>query len=81
MVDPNDVVVYNGEPVKIKDLTQTNRAFFGYGHFPRDIADRKVHQSIGIEDPEHCTRADETMGVWINYGSNLVCPGCGLDFT
>lgn len=81
MIDKFEVVSYNGEELAIKDLPEHIRPMYGYGHGSWDIAHRERHEGIGIYDPAHCIRADETMGTWINHGQNLVCPGCGLDYT
>lgn len=74
-------VEVNGIPTKIRDMSHDYKAMMGFAHFSGDIARRERHLGIGIDEPENCTRADETSGTWINYGQNLVCPGCGLDFT
>jgi hypothetical protein len=82
MVNPNETIDYNGTETMIKDLPSSFlRAEFGFGHFPWDVTNREIHQGIGMYDPETCLEADNTKGVWINFGENLVCQGCGLDFT
>lgn len=74
-------IEFNGKLVAIKDLPRDHAAAFDYGHFSYDIKHRKRWSSVGLYRPETCMRADEPMGVWINDQENLVCPGCGLDFT
>jgi hypothetical protein len=82
MMNPNETIKYNGEETMIKDLPSALlRAEFGFGHFPYDVANREIHSGIGLYDPETCLEADNTQGVWINFGENLVCQGCGMDFT
>lgn len=80
--DLDEIIVINDVPVKIRDIqNQDDKAFMGYGHFAWDINKRERHLGIGTYEPAECMRANESSGTWINYGQNLVCPGCGLDFT
>jgi hypothetical protein len=81
MINTNEVVSYNGEEMPIKDLPENIRPMYGYGHYSWDVKNRERHPGIGIYEPDECIRADEGLGTWINYGQNLVCPGCGLDYT
>lgn len=82
MVNPNDIVEINGVEMMIRDIPdQTTRAFYGYGHFPDELKNRQIHPGIGLYDSDVCRDADNIKGVWINYGENLVCQGCGMDFT
>lgn len=74
-------IEFNGKLVAIKDLPRDHAAAFDYGHFSWDIKTRKRWPGIGTFTPETCMRADDKLGTWINREQNLVCPGCGLDFT
>lgn len=79
---PDVVVEVNGKPVLVTDIADPSiRALFGVGHDPVVIAYRERHPGIGLYDPETCLYAACTTGVWINFGENLVCQGCGLDCT
>jgi hypothetical protein len=81
MVNPEELVEFDGKVLTLKELPPEHRSFFGLGHFTHDIEYRERHLGIGTYEPDECPRADEPFGVWINYEQNLVCPGCGLDFT
>lgn len=81
LVDPDEVIEYNFKPTKIRDLPQDARAGMGMGHFPEHIRAYETHPGDWPYTPEECLNAISTVGVWINDGQNLVCPGCGLDGT
>jgi hypothetical protein len=82
VIDPKSSVIYNGTTMTIERVPDTLiRHLLGLGHHPEDIRTRQRHDGDWACEPTSCTRADETAGTWINGGSNLVCPGCGLEFT
>jgi hypothetical protein len=74
---------HDDNPMRVADLPDpTERALFGYGHFPYDIKHRKVITVPGREwpyTPDTC-HTDEHAGEWLNPYV-LVCTGCGMDFT
>lgn len=84
MIDPDEIVTFNGEQIAIKDIPlASDRHLFGFGHY--SVPGREV---ITSEDgtpwpyePDTCPRADETQWTWIHNGTYLVCPGCGTDGT
>ncbi|MBD3004742.1 hypothetical protein [Streptomyces sp. 5-10] len=80
-VNPDEIVEYNSEQVPIKDLPRDLRAMMGMGHDPADMKGREQHEGPWPYKPDACLVAANTRGKWINDDQNLVCPGCGLDFT
>ncbi|MFI1161428.1 hypothetical protein [Streptomyces sioyaensis] len=82
-VDPNTVIDLDGVPTALKNMDRHDRNMFGLGHSVWDIEVEKKQQHPGPwpYKPEDCQRADERFGVWINNEQNLVCAGCGLDYT
>jgi len=74
-------IEFNGKLVAIKDLPRDHAAAFNYGHYSWDIKSRKVWSQGRRFTPETCLQADDHLGEWINREQNLVCRGCGLDFT
>lgn len=81
LVNPDQVITHNGAPVAIKDLAPPLRALAGMGHNPYDISNRDRHPGEWKWTPDTCLRASATHGQWINDEQDLVCPGCGLDYT
>jgi hypothetical protein len=82
MMNPDEIVEISGHRMMIRDVPDRfTRNMLGYGHSTYDSKERECHPGIGLYTPDTCVRADEIIGVWINFGQNLVCPGCGLDFT
>ncbi len=76
-------IEYNGINMPVSDVPDAlSRAFLGYGHFPADVAHRKVITVTGrtwAHTPDTCL-TDEYRGEWLNEDI-LVCTGCGLDCT
>ena len=83
MVDPDEIVEFNGMPTAIKNLPVVHRVLCGMGHDMWLIQREKREVIPGNWPyiPEDCLRAGETKRVWINDGQDLVCPGCGIDCT
>lgn len=82
VINPDDLVTYNGEEIKVKDVPDryARSAIFGYGHMPIEKW-RKVFPGYP-HSPDTCTQHNNgTDWDWINDGQNLVCPGCGLEGT
>jgi hypothetical protein len=81
-VNVEEIVSINGKEMPLKDVPYPARAMFGYGH-PAVYKQegREVQPGDWPHTPETCQRADEGHGEWINGGTTLVCPGCGLDCT
>lgn len=79
-VNPNEVIEYNGSPMRIKDVPDTaTRHFLGLGHFRED---RPTLPGAWPYSPENCIYTDPCEGnKWVNGGQTLVCTGCGLDVT
>lgn len=84
MIDPNEKVTYNGEPLAIKDIPDIAvRRQLGLGHFPepgRGVVQNQTGEPWRYT-PDDCPRADEWKWTWINNATSLVCPGCGTDGT
>ncbi|MEU7435684.1 hypothetical protein AB0B07_33325 [Streptomyces sioyaensis] len=82
-VNPNTVIDLDGVPTAIKDLNRTDRNVLGLGHsvWDIDVLKKQRHPGDWPYTSEDCQRADERFGVWINNENDLVCPGCGLDYT
>ncbi|MFE0472408.1 hypothetical protein ACFW2V_12410 [Streptomyces sp. NPDC058947] len=84
MIDPNEIVEFNGQLVAIKDIPSAQiRALYGLGHLPepgREVIPNPTGEAWPYR-PEDCPRAAEMTGTWINDGQYLVCPGCGMDGT
>lgn len=93
LTDPDLIIEFCGELTKLKDIPDRFvRNAMGLGHPPQDCERREQHAAPVTTDegdeleswphsPEDCLCAGDQRGVWINDGQNLVCPGCGLDFT
>jgi hypothetical protein len=88
LIDPQNIVEYNGQLYKIEDLPEAGlRASFGYGHFTpflRPCIDRPDGKPWPYT-PNMCLVASGALGqtplgVWID-DQHLCCPGCGLDCT
>jgi hypothetical protein len=80
--DPGEVVDFNGEPTRIRDLPPAMAAMFGYGHILSPGAEwRKVLPGVWPYTPQTCRRSDCAWpGTWID-DEHLACTGCGLDCT
>jgi hypothetical protein len=82
MMNPDELIEISGQHMRIRDVPDRfTRNMLGYGHSSYDTEKRERHAGIGLYEPETCHQADEMTGTWINFGTNLVCPGCGLDYT
>jgi hypothetical protein len=86
VIDPRQIVTYNGESYEIRDLPSVMARFgWGYGHHPVDVRHRehlsRPDAKPWLYTPETCLVAGAGVaGVWID-AEHLACPGCGLDFT
>ena len=76
-------IIYNGADMPVSEVPdRMTRALLGYGHFPLDLAHRRVVLVPGRAwpyTPATCL-TDEHRGEWLDP-STLVCTGCGLDCT
>jgi len=80
MIDPDEIVEFNGQSMAIKDVPDKHiRAMLGYGH---GYTGRPVVEGEWAYTPDTCLLTGPTEGTkWINDNQTLVCTGCGLDVT
>jgi hypothetical protein len=84
MIDPAEIVEYNGQLMEIQEIPDPGpRYMLGLGHFPEPRR-RVIPKDDGtpwLYEADRCPRAGEMVGIWINKDTRLVCPGCGMDGT
>lgn len=72
-------VYYNGAPTRVRDIPDAHfRYGFGVGHW--DWKGREVHSGDWPYTPDTCD-VDRVSANWNRDGQNLICQGCGVDYT